>query len=263
MKTAVITGGSSGLGLSLAENLGLQGYRVVLIARNEEKLEKASALLKSKNIEVTYYACDVTDSGQLSQTATQIKEQSGNIDFLVLSAGIVTVKLLSDYRDTDEMMKDINVDLIGSLFSVYHFQDLLSPGAKVLFISSGFGLMGAAGYTMYCTAKAGIINFADAWRREVLHRGIKVYVAAPADVDTPMLTDEIASQPKWMKEQSAPRKPLPADIVAKRILKGTNRKRMIILPSLDVKMLYLLGKLLPQRLMAILLDKLFPLPGEN
>ncbi len=260
-KIAVITGGSSGLGFAFAKHLGQEGYSIVIIARDQEKIDISVKKLKEMNIDSKGYSCDVSDEQELKNTVSKIKEEFENIEFLILAAGIVTVKLLNQYKDTKELKKDLEIDLWGTIQSAYFFENLLKRNSKVLFISSGFGLMGAAGYSMYCAAKAGVINFAESWRRELLNKGINVYVAAPGDVDTPQYRGEIASHPDWMKKDT-PRKLDTPEKVSKIILKQCKGKRkFLILPASDVKFLNFMSKILPRKLRDMLLDSIFPKPN--
>ena len=260
-QTALITGGSSGLGYAFAELLGNQGFEIIILARNKERIDRAIGNLGNSNIKATGIICDVTDTGQLSQAAEQVKDRNLKIDFLILNAGTVSTKLLCDYADATELKGDLETDLWGTIQSAYFFVPLLASGSRVLMISSGFGLMGSAGYSTYCAAKAGIINFGESLRRELLNKHIGVYVTCPGDMDTPQFAGEIAGQPAWMREQSSPRKLMPVNIAAKRILRQCSGKtKLLIIPSADVRLLIIVSKILPRKWKDRLLDRMFPRP---
>ena len=126
--------------------------------------------------------------------------------------------------------------------------------------SSGFGLMGAAGYSMYCAAKAGVVNFGESLRRELLCKKIAVYVACPGDMDTPQFRNEVANQPAWMK-QSSPRKVVPVEWAAKKILSQCKgHKKYLIVTGSDVKLLAIASKLLPRKWKDSLIDGMLPRP---
>ncbi|NTW31281.1 MAG: SDR family NAD(P)-dependent oxidoreductase [Bacteroidetes bacterium] len=259
-KTAVITGGSSGLGYALAELLGEQGYHIVLLARNKQRLDDAVAELAKKNYAVNGIICDITNENQVREASEKLKADYGKIDFLILSAGEVTTKLLCDYNGTAELKKDIDIDLWGTIQSAYFFTPLLVNGSKMLMISSGFGIMGAAGYSIYCAAKAGIVNFGESLRRELLYKNIAVYVACPGDMDTPQFRNEVKNQPEWMKQES-PRKVMPVEVAAKKILKQCNgHKKYLIITGSDVKLLATASKILPRKWRDWLLDNMLPRP---
>jgi len=158
-KVAVITGGSSGLGFSFAKQLGADGFRIVILARNNVRIETAIKQLAQNNIQTQGISCDVTQENELREAAIQIKNEFGQIDFLIINAGEVSTVLLTDYTSIPYLKKDLEIDLWGTIQTAYFFTPLLVNGSKLLLISSGFGLMGTAGYSVYCAAKAGIINF--------------------------------------------------------------------------------------------------------
>jgi NAD(P)-dependent dehydrogenase (short-subunit alcohol dehydrogenase family) len=195
----------------------------------------------------------------LARIAKTVREEHGAIDFLILSAGAVTPKLFSDYGDPVSLRKDLDANLWGTILPVHRFLPLLPSGARILMISSGFGLMGAAGYSMYCAGKAGVVNFAGALRRELLHRRVAVYVACPGDIDTPMLHAEIEMAPAWMRK-SSPRRLASAQAVAARILKrARGRRKFLIVPSFEVGILMLIARL-PRLWLDAILDRIFPTP---
>lgn len=260
-KFALITGGSSGLGLAYARNLGLAGYEIIILARNQERIDKALRMLSNLGIKAYGISSDITDTRKLSEAVDNVQNIAGKLDFLILNAGEVTPRLLVDFTSAEDLKKDIDIDLWGTVLSAWHFVPLMKEGSKILMTSSGFGLIGAAGYPTYCAAKAGVINFAASLRRELLVKKISVYVTCPGDTDTPQLAGELADQPQWMKEQNAPRKILPADIMAGRILKKCKgNARLMILPNGDIRLLNLVLRLLPEKLTNRLLDHVFPRP---
>jgi 3-dehydrosphinganine reductase len=260
-KVALITGGSSGLGFKLAEQLGKSGYAVVLLARNQARLDTAVAQLRNSGIEAQGFSCDVTDEAGLQQVFAAVQAACGVIDYLILNAGVVTPKLFVDYADAGSLKRELDVDLWGTILPAYQFLPLLHAGAKILLVSSGFGLMGAAGYTMYCAAKAGVVMFGEALRRELLSRNINVYAACPGDMDTPMFHEEIRNSPPWMNKKT-PRTIMTPEAVATKILQqAQGRRKFLIIPSADVGMLLLLQRL-PKRLLDAILDKMFPVPQQ-
>ena len=121
--------------------------------------------------------------------------------------------------------------------------------------------MGAAGYGAYCASKAGVINFAESLRREVLFsRSISVFVACPGDIDTPQYHRETRDMPHWMQIARARGKAEPAKAVAMKILKKCKGRRLLILPNFEIQLLHLANRFLPQSVNAFLLDRMFPKP---
>lgn len=261
-KVALVTGGSYGLGFSFAKHLMADGYHVAVLARDDEKLSDAVRELPETEGIAMGIPCDVTDAGALQDAASKVKKTYGHIDLLVANAGSVHLGLLEQYS-ADVAISDIETGLIGTVLTVRAFLPLLIEGSKVLFIASGFGLMGAAGYTSYCAANAGIINFAEALRRELLCRDISVYVACPSDIDTPGYRREIERLPAWMDQAEARGKPLQPGDAANRILSRCRGKRFLIIINPEIRMLLVAKRLLPERALLYLVDRLFPMPSRR
>jgi 3-dehydrosphinganine reductase len=260
-KCALITGGSSGLGFAIARNLAAKGYVSVLVARNKHKLDEAVQSLKAAGFNACGFQGDITSPQELTAIAAAVKSQFGKIDFLVLNAGVVTVGLLADYTDYEKMKSDIEVDLWGTILSARIFLPLLVSGSRILMISSGFGLLGAAGYSTYCAAKAGVVNFGEALRRELLCRKIAVHVACPADIDTPQYAEEQRSMPAWMaKAASARRSLLTPGQAAAKIVNRCKGNTFLITINAEITLLRLLSKILPARVVAGILDASLPRP---
>lgn len=255
----MVTGGSSGIGLALAERLGEEGYEVLVVARGKERLDKAVAGIQARGGKARGYSCDVTDEAGLRALAAEVKETYGGIDYLVINAGIVMPKLFADYTDTAELRKQLDVDLWGVILQTHVMLPLVPRGGKILMTSSGFGLMGAAGYSLYCAAKAGVIMFASALRREQMCKGIEVYVSVPGDVDTEGYRKECSEAPEWMSK-TPPSKVYRPEAIARNILKGARGgRRCMVVPQLDPGMRLLLPRL-PVMILDQVLDRIFPRP---
>lgn len=259
-KYAVITGGSSGLGFAIAGNLAKRGYTPILIARRKNKLDEAVETLKKAGVDAYGFAGDIADPAVMTGVAETVRAQFGPIDLLVLNAGVVTVGLLSEYTDFAKIKEDIEIDLWGTIVSTRVFLPLLRSGSRVLMISSAFGLMGAAGYSTYCAAKAGVINFAQAVRRELLCKNIAVQVACPADIDTPQYAQENAGMPGWMKQAASARKTLLSpEAAAEKILSACGKK-FLITTNFEIALFRFLSKILPDAAVTALMDASLPRP---
>ena len=261
MKTALVTGGSSGLGFEMASQLAAQGYHVIIVARDAKKLDNAVAAIRNKGYSAAGYAGDIRNHRDMKQIAESLGNKLDTLDFVILNAGVVHVSILSDYEDMAEMKQDIETNLWGTILSARTFTPLLRAGSKILFVSSGFGLIGAPGYATYCASKAGMINFAEAIRRELSHKRISVYVACPGDLDTPLYREECRHMPEWMiSRREKWSSVLSAEEGARRILKKCSGKRFIITSDPGVAALLLGKKILPARIASFIVDHLIPMP---
>ncbi|MBF0548406.1 MAG: SDR family oxidoreductase [Candidatus Riflebacteria bacterium] len=261
-KTALITGGGSGLGFEIAKQLGQRGYDIVILGRTPEKLKNAVKAIQSEGYNAIDFQCDTTDENQLKSVFSEVKNRFGKIDFLILNAGVVTCKLLSDFKDTSELRHDLEINLWGTILSTYIFLPLVCSGGRILMISSAFGLMGPAAYSVYAASKAGILNFGESLRRELLCKNISVHVACPGDIDTPQLHEEHKKMPEWFKKDD-PRGALSAGVAAERILKQCFENTFLIIISFEIFSLVMLNKCTPRKLRDYLLDRMFPRPNDK
>jgi len=263
-KTALITGGSSGLGFEMARQLKAQDHNLILLARDKKKLESAAKILASEAGSgfIRTIACDVSDEDSIEACFKAGLYETENIDFLIVNAGVTSIDLLSDYGELTAITRDLKINLLGAIATTYLCLPYLRSGSRILFVSSGFGVVGAPGYSLYCASKAGLNNFADAMRRELLPRDINIHVACPGDIDTPMYASELEVMPEWIREKMGRGKPAQVDSIAKTILKKCFKNQYMIVPSLDVKGLMLLQKFLPRQLATRIIDNLFPRPPK-
>lgn len=258
-RLALITGGSSGLGLAFAKQLIKENYELLLIARDINKLSEASSELEKLGASMMTFPADIRDETALSLVAEYLRKQDKKIDLLIVNAGMVRVNTVED-SSSKELHEVLETNLWGSILTTKIFLPYLGQRSTVLFISSGFGLIGAAGYASYCASKAGMVNFASALRRELLGKAA-VYVACPADIDTPQFHEEEKSLPPWMKIAKARGQPISAEEAAKRILKKCRSPRFIIIINFDLYLLLqLLPRLLPTSWYNWLGDRLLPRP---
>jgi NAD(P)-dependent dehydrogenase (short-subunit alcohol dehydrogenase family) len=254
-----VTGGSYGLGFAIAEHLVADDYRVFILARDEMRLEEAVTKLSHGPGSASGISCDVTDPSAVQKAAERVRAREGRLDFLIANAGSLQLGLLEDHSPATAL-RDIETGLSGAILTALAFLPLLGQGSKALFIASGFGLIGAAGYAPYCAANAGIINFAEALRRECLHRGISVYAACPSDIETPGFRREMESLLPWLNRAGARGKPLQPMVAADRILRKCRGRRLLIIINPEIKILQIAKRFLPERVLQLLVDRLFPMP---
>jgi NAD(P)-dependent dehydrogenase (short-subunit alcohol dehydrogenase family) len=261
-KVALVTGGSCGLGFALAERLVAEGYRVVILARDEGRLGEAVAKLSMGAGSALGIPCDVTDPASLLNAAERLRECEARLDFLVANVGSLHLGLLEELPP-ETVLADIESGLSGTVLTARTFLPFLGAGSKVLFIASGFGLMGAAGYATYCAANAGIINFAEAIRREWLRRDISVYVACPSDIKTPGYQKEMEGLRPWMKRAEIRGDPMEPRTAAGRILDRCRGNRFLILINPELRFFHFAKRLFPDRTGRRILDRLFPMPPRQ
>lgn len=185
-KVAVITGGSSGIGVATAKRFVEEGAYVFITGRRQAELEKA-LLVVGKN--VTAIQGDVTILADLDRIAATVKAEKGKVDIIVSSAGI-TEQGLIDTLTPDHFDKVFNLNARGPVFLVQKLLPLITGSGSIILISSAMHVMGIGGHTAYAASKAALRSFARTWAAEFKNRGIRVNTLSPGVTDTPMLDSQ-------------------------------------------------------------------------
>lgn len=178
-KTAIVTGGSGGIGIACAEVLVARGYDVVLTARTEGPLRAAA-----QRVGARWVAADSADPEQFAR----VVEAVPHLDLLVHSAGILKGTFVRKERieDFDEV---IRANLRSTFVAAQGVLPKMGVGGRIIFISSSSSQEGMKGRSAYSASKAGMNAFAQALARELARDGIHVNVVIPAPVETAMLED--------------------------------------------------------------------------
>ena len=186
-KIALVTGGSRGIGLAVAELLAREGARVAICARNIDRAKTAAAELKDRGLDVEAFQADVGDRDSVSNLADTLLSAYSRIDILVNNAGITADALLVRMRDED-WYRVIQTNLTGVFYctKVIAKHMLKQRWGRIINISSVVGLIGNAGQANYAASKAGIIGFTKSIARELASRGITANVVAPGIILTDM-----------------------------------------------------------------------------
>ncbi len=195
-KTAVITGGSRGIGLAIAEKLASQGANIaILYVGDESEGVAAKEALAKYNTKVEQYFCDVSDFNASKEVVDKVIEDFGGIDILVNNAGITRDKLVlnMDEKDFDAV---INVNLKGTFNMIKHtYKHFMKKRyGRIVSTSSIVGITGNAGQANYSASKAGIIGMTKSVAKELAGRGVTVNAVAPGYIGTDMtnaLSDKV------------------------------------------------------------------------
>ena len=242
---ALITGGSSGIGLAVAKLLAERGMDVWLLSRRPELLEAALVALKaarrSADQRFGVVSADVADAGQVAAALVEI-EKVGIPDLVVNSAGVAHPGYVQELGlDIFRWMMEVNY------FGTLHVVKAVLPGmlqrgsGYLVNISSLAGLVGVFGYTAYGASKFAVRGFSDALRAELKPRGIGVSICFPPDTDTPQLAYETRFKPAETKAISGGSGLMSAEALGRSIVRGIARGQYTILPNLEGKLLYLLS----------------------
>jgi 3-dehydrosphinganine reductase len=240
---ALITGGSSGIGLATAKIFVKEGANVLLMARHEELLKSAedslTPLKADSNQIIASYSVDVREQASVLATIEQIETQFGPPDYLINSAGVAYSGYFKDLElDIFHWMMDVNY--MGTV-NVTH---AVLPGmikrrsGHIINISSIVGFLGIFGYTAYSASKYAVRGLSDVLRAEMKPLGIRVSIVFPPDTQTPQLEYDNNLKPAETKALTDTGAVYTAEEVAKSIVNGILKNRYMILPGLEGKLLY-------------------------
>lgn len=190
-KTAVITGGSRGIGRAIALKMAENGADVAIVfSGNQKAAEETAADAGRFGARAMLYQCDVAQYEQVQQVCKNILTDFGSVDILVNNAGITKDNLLISMKEED-FDSVIGVNLKG----VFHFTKHLtrsiikSPCGRIINISSVSGIMGNAGQANYAAAKAGVIGLTKTTAKELASRHVTCNAIAPGFIETDMTVD--------------------------------------------------------------------------
>ncbi len=185
-RTALVTGGSRGIGSAIVLAFLREGARVFYASRTEGDLAAFKEEASRSGAEVRFLPCDIADGTRLSQVVSEVLE-AGGVDILVNNAGITRDGLIfrmtqSDWSDV--LATNLTSAFIASKAVAYHM--IKRRAGSIVNMSSVVGLLGNAGQTNYAASKAGLIGFTKSLAREVASRGVRVNAIAPGFIETAM-----------------------------------------------------------------------------
>ena len=182
-KVAVITGGSSGIGLATAQRFVAEGAHVFIVARRQEGLDEAVATI-GKN--VTPVQADITRTNDLDRVYQTVKQICGHLDVVVANAGRGAFSPITEI--TEELVDEVlDLNLKAVLFTVQKALPLMRDGGSIIITSSIASVKGFPGRTAYAAAKAGLRAFARVWTTELKDRKIRSNLLTPGPVNTPQI----------------------------------------------------------------------------
>jgi NAD(P)-dependent dehydrogenase (short-subunit alcohol dehydrogenase family) len=189
-KIAVITGGSSGIGLAAAKKFVEEGAYVFIVGRRQSELDKAKAEIGGN---VTTVQADVVNLDDLDRLYGVVKEQKGAVDIVVASAGFVERKLTKDATPA-HFDKTFGINARGVYFTVQRALPLMRQGGSVVLVSSALHLKGMPEHGTYAATKAALRSFARTWAMEWKDRGIRVNTLSPGAIDTPIIDSQFKTK---------------------------------------------------------------------
>lgn len=183
-KTAVITGGTSGIGLATAKRFIDEGAFVFITGRRQTELDAAIAVLGENAIGVQG---DVSNPGDLDRLYEIVGEKKGKIDILFANAGVGEFAPIGAVSE-EHFDKIFDINVKGLLFTVQKALPFLQSGGSIILNGSIAGSSGMESFSVYCASKAAVRSFARSWILDLKGRNIRVNVVSPGAIDTPAIS---------------------------------------------------------------------------
>jgi NAD(P)-dependent dehydrogenase (short-subunit alcohol dehydrogenase family) len=190
-KVAVISGGSSGIGLAIAQRFEKEGAQVFIFGRRREALDKAVKLIGAN---VTAIQADASRLEDLDRVANIVRSAKGKVDVVISSAGVTEQVPLREITP-EHYDRVFALNARAPLFLVQKLLPMMGSGGSIILVSSAMHYMGLANHSAYAATKAALRSYVRTWAAEFKDSGIRANTLSPAVVDTPMLDDQ-ASTPE-------------------------------------------------------------------
>jgi len=188
-KIALVTGGNSGIGLATAKEFVKEGADVFITGRRQKELGRA---VKEIGKNVTAVQGDVSNLDDLDRLFARIKQDKGKLDIVFANAGVAKYAPLG--KITEEFYDSIfNINVKGVLFTVQRALPLLPDGASIILNASIVASKGLSSNCVYSATKAAVRSFARTWTTDLRDRRIRVNAVSPGPIDTPGLSELLAS----------------------------------------------------------------------
>lgn len=183
-KTALVTGGSTGIGLATARRFVAEGARVYLTGRRRPELDAAAELLGDRAVAVQN---DVSDLDDLDRLFRRIADDGNRLDVLFANAGGGETLQPVETLSPEAFDHTFGINVRGTVFTVQKALPLLNDGGSIVLTGSSSASRGVAGFGVYSATKAALSQFARVWAAELAPRGLRVNTLVPGPTDTPGL----------------------------------------------------------------------------
>ena len=203
-KVAVVTGGSTGIGLATAKRFVAEGASVFITGRRQSELDKAVAAIGG---DVVALQADSSKLGDLDRVYAAVKERHGRLDILFANAGVLERQTIGEITEA-VVDRHFSINLKGTIFTVQKALPLLVDGGAVVLTGSTVAHKGLGGNSVYAATKAAIRSFARNWITELKARKIRVNVVSPGPIRTPGLSGSAGGKAEQLFAALAAQTPL-------------------------------------------------------
>ena len=199
MKNIVVTGAGTGIGRAIALGMSKRGARVILMARNLDRLEETASQVRAEGGEASTYSCDIRQKGEVEGAFSAAATAHGSLHGLVANSGIGGANMPGPEDRFEDL---VQTNLVGSYYCLRAAQQHMAPGPEsrhMVVISSILGRFGVPGYTGYCASKTALLGLVRALSLELAGDGILVNAVCPGWVDTDMAWEGIDGMAQGMQ----------------------------------------------------------------
>lgn len=189
-KTAVITGGATGIGLAAAKRFVEEGAFVYIFGRRQDKLDAAVAELGSNARGIKG---SVSDQADLKRLYSAVKDERGTLDIVFANAGAGSPLPLGQLT-AEHIDEAFDTNVKGTIFTVQEALPLMSAGGSIILTGSSAGTTGAPGFTAYSASKAAVRNLARTWAEDLKGTGIRVNVLSPGATATELAKEALGEE---------------------------------------------------------------------
>ena len=234
MKTVVITGGASGLGLALASTYSQKGWSVIIADVNEEEGNRVVSDLSKRGRDILFFYCDVRNDNDVRSLHSACIDRWGKIDLLINNAGVISTISATDRSSIEEWQRIIDINLLGVVRGCKAFIPTFKAQefGHIVNIASIAGLNSLPGFANYNASKAAVVSLSETLRLELKKKNIGVTVVCPSIFKTNLansiidpLDDHIEKINKIMERSS-----VSADDISKQIYNAVKRNKFFLLP---------------------------------
>jgi NAD(P)-dependent dehydrogenase (short-subunit alcohol dehydrogenase family) len=239
----MVTGGGSGMGRIAAVRLGRHAAAVAVVDVDELGLKETGRLGGER---IFTYPCDVTDSAAVSELVARIESTHGPIDRLVHAAGIMPAGRILD-TPVDQLLAPMKVNYFGTV----HVTKAVLPGmvsrdrGDVVLFGSITGYSSSTNFSAYCASKAAVNTYGEILIHEHRHTRLRMILAAPSAVRTPLLDQAVVGGPKALVDAVASGRAADPETILDRIERGLERGTTVLVPGSEARATWLLRRLSP------------------
>ncbi|QKS72145.1 SDR family oxidoreductase [Paenalkalicoccus suaedae] len=197
-KTAIVTGGGSGIGYATAMKLADQGINIVIVDINDEHGKEAVRILKEKNVDALYVRADVSKSADVKKYVEATMDNFGRIDYFFNNAGISGSGGYFLDTEIEEIEQIVGINLLGALYGVRYVAEIMvkNGGGSIVNMASSAGVIGQTTVVTYSATKHAVVGMTKSLVAEYAKDGLRVNAVAPGPTETPMVKAYFDANPE-------------------------------------------------------------------